>query len=390
MLSLMAYCMCYLHVMGLAILMLILSQTASPAAAKCAFPAIFNFGDSTSDTGGIHVAFPFKTLSEHFPYGETFFHRPVNRYSDGRLLIDFIAQGLGKNFLSPYLQSVDSNFTQGANFASSGATARSTFFISPFSLNIQVNQFKVFKQQVSMVLEKKGRRDYLPRMNAFKDGLYIIEIGGNDLSYAYMKLKMNAEQIKSYLPGVVNAITNAVKELYEEGAQNIWVLDVGPQGCMPFVLTKYPYLESDLDEHGCATPFNAAVIYYNQLLKAQLAGLQDQLPGSRVVYVDTYDIQYSLMQDAKRYGFEYTTRACCGVGGKHNYDYGVQCGSTNRVHGQFLTALSCVDPSIYVNWDGVHLTDRANQVLARQILSGTYFHPFFPLTDLCPSDLNTV
>ncbi|MCO5548583.1 hypothetical protein L7F22_002043 [Adiantum nelumboides] len=154
--SLMACCTFHLHVVGLAILALFLLQAPSPTLGKCAFPAIFNFGDSTSDTGGIHVSFPFRTLSEHFPYGETFFHRPVNRYSDGRLLIDFIAQGLGKNFLSPYLQSVDSNFTQGANFASSGATARSTFFISPFSLNVQVNQFKVFKQQVAMVLEKKG------------------------------------------------------------------------------------------------------------------------------------------------------------------------------------------------------------------------------------------
>lgn len=389
--SLMACTYIYsLYVIGLLVCILILSQAPSSTAGKCTFPAIFNFGDSTSDTGGIHVSFPFRTLAEQLPYGETFFHRPVNRYSDGRLLIDFIAQGLGKEFLSPYLQSVDSNFTQGANFASSGATAKSTFFISPFSLNIQVNQFKVFKQQVSMVLEKKGRRDYLPRMNAFKDGLYIIQIGGNDFSYAYMKLKMSAEQIKGYLPGVVNAISNAVKELYEEGAATIWVLDVGPQGCMPFVLTKYPYLETDLDEHGCARPFNEAVLFYNRLLKAQLVRLQEQLPGSKVIYVDTYDIQYSMIQDAQRYGFEYTTRACCGVGGKHNYDYDVQCGSNNRVHGQFLSALSCVDPSMYVNWDGVHLTDRANQVLARHILSGTYFHPFFPLTAMCPSHLNMV
>lgn len=368
---------------------LALAADPHPAFAKCAFPAIFNFGDSNSDTGGIHVSFPFRTLSEHLPYGETFFHRPVNRYSDGRLLIDFLAQGLGKPFLSPYLQAVDSNFTEGANFASSGATATSIFFISPFSLNVQVNQFKVFKEQVSVVHEKKGRRNYLPRMNAFKDGLYIIQIGGNDFSYAYMKLKMNAQQIKSYVPGVVNAITNAVKELYEEGAQTIWVMDVGPQGCMPFVLTKYPYTQADLDEHGCARPFNEAVIFYNRILKAQLSLLQEQLPGSTLVFVDTYDIQYSLIQDAKRYGFEFTTRACCGVGGQHNYDYNAQCGSSNHVHGQYLTALSCVDPSVYVNWDGVHLTDHANQVLARQILSGAYFHPFFPLTEHCPYHLDT-
>lgn len=52
----------------------------------CDFPAIYNFGDSNSDTGGISAAF-YRFAS---PTGETFFHRPVGRASDGRLVIDFI------------------------------------------------------------------------------------------------------------------------------------------------------------------------------------------------------------------------------------------------------------------------------------------------------------
>lgn len=53
----------------------------------CEFPAIFNFGDSNSDTGGLTAAFP-AAVSK--PYGDTFFHEPVGRYSDGRVIIDFI------------------------------------------------------------------------------------------------------------------------------------------------------------------------------------------------------------------------------------------------------------------------------------------------------------
>lgn len=370
----------------LQLLLLILPSMAS----ECQFPALFNFGDSSSDTGGVHVAFPFMNLAEDLPYGETYFRRPANRYSDGRLLIDFLAQGLGKSFLSPYLQSVDSNFTQGVNFASAGATAKDATLMSPFSLNVQINQFKVFKKQVSLVLEQKGPQDYLPRMDVFMNGLYILQIGGNDFSYGYMNLKMNTEQIRSYLPGVVNSISNAVKELYEEGAKTIWVFDVGPQGCLPVVLSKYPHSARDLDEHGCAKPYNDVVSFYNRLLKKQLGLLQQQLEGASVVYVDTYDIQYTMIQNAKRFGFEYTMRACCGVGGRHNYDYRVQCGSSNHVHGQYLTALSCTNPSIYMNWDGVHLTDRANRLVARHILSGAYFHPPFPLAQVCPSYLSTV
>lgn len=52
----------------------------------CEFPAVYNFGDSNSDTGGISAAFePIPA-----PYGEGFFHKPSGRDSDGRLLIDFI------------------------------------------------------------------------------------------------------------------------------------------------------------------------------------------------------------------------------------------------------------------------------------------------------------
>lgn len=52
----------------------------------CQFPAIYNFGDSNSDTGGISAAF--EPIRE--PYGEGFFHKPAGRDSDGRLVIDFI------------------------------------------------------------------------------------------------------------------------------------------------------------------------------------------------------------------------------------------------------------------------------------------------------------
>jgi hypothetical protein len=52
----------------------------------CDFPAIYNFGDSNSDTGGISAAF----YPAGQPSGETFFHNPTGRASNGRLMIDFI------------------------------------------------------------------------------------------------------------------------------------------------------------------------------------------------------------------------------------------------------------------------------------------------------------
>ncbi|CAL0323364.1 unnamed protein product [Lupinus luteus] len=67
--------------------MLCLAITKSLATSRhCMFPAIFNFGDSNSDTGGLSAAF----RQPGPPRGESYFHHPAGRYCDGRLIIDFL------------------------------------------------------------------------------------------------------------------------------------------------------------------------------------------------------------------------------------------------------------------------------------------------------------
>lgn len=55
---------------------------------KCEFEAIFNFGDSNSDTGGFWAAFP----AQSGPFGMTYFKRPSGRACDGRLILDFLGK----------------------------------------------------------------------------------------------------------------------------------------------------------------------------------------------------------------------------------------------------------------------------------------------------------
>ena len=56
---------------------------------ECDVPAIFNFGDSNSDTGGFSAAY-FQIPS---PNGKTFSNMPAGKNSDGRLIINFIGIG---------------------------------------------------------------------------------------------------------------------------------------------------------------------------------------------------------------------------------------------------------------------------------------------------------
>lgn len=66
---------------------------------KFYYPAVFNFGDSNSDTGELAAGLGFQLPP---PYGQTYFKTPSGRFSDGRLMTDF---------LSKLLTFADQNFS---------------------------------------------------------------------------------------------------------------------------------------------------------------------------------------------------------------------------------------------------------------------------------------
>ena len=71
---------------SLMVVCFLLIATSNLVESKCAFEAIFNFGDSNTDTGGFYAAFP----SQGSPYGMTYFKKPVGRPTDGRVIVDFL------------------------------------------------------------------------------------------------------------------------------------------------------------------------------------------------------------------------------------------------------------------------------------------------------------
>jgi len=53
------------------------------------FPAVFNFGDSNSDTGNL-ISAGIESLNP--PNGQSYFQLPSGRYCDGRLIVDFLSK----------------------------------------------------------------------------------------------------------------------------------------------------------------------------------------------------------------------------------------------------------------------------------------------------------
>ncbi|XP_068472324.1 GDSL esterase/lipase At3g26430-like isoform X2 [Phaseolus vulgaris] len=361
------------------------------ASKQCHFPAIFNFGDSNSDTGGLSAAFG----QSGPPHGESYFHHPAGRYCDGRLIVDFIAKKLGKPYLNAFLDSVGSNYSHGANFATAGSTIRpqnttlhQTGGFSPFSLDVQFNQFSDFQRRSQFFRNKGGvYKTLLPKAEDFSQALYTFDIGQNDLTSGYFH-NMSTDQVKAYVPDVLDQFKNVIKYVYNHGGRSFWVHNTGPVGCLPYIMDLHPVKPSLVDKAGCSTPYNEVAKFFNRELKEVVVKLRKELPLAAITYVDVYAVKYSLISHPKKHGFEEPLRACCGHGGKYNYNLHTGCGAKIKIRGkEILVGKPCKDPSVWVNWDGVHYTQAANKWVLEQIVDGAFSDPPIPLNMACHKHL---
>lgn len=174
------------------ILLVLISSFASTAPSTLHqgyFSKIYAFGDSFTDTGNTHSA----TGPQFFgqvsspPYGATYFHRPTNRYSDGRLVVDFLANSLSLPFLPPYLNRT-ADFSQGVNFAVAGSTAIDYDFFVKNNVTFDITPQSLGTQQIWFNKFLKGRGCRAANSTAcdaaMKDALFWVgEIGVNDYAY---------------------------------------------------------------------------------------------------------------------------------------------------------------------------------------------------------------
>nr|AAA91034.1 nodulin [Medicago sativa] len=369
--------------MPLVTLIVLVLCTTPPifASTHCDFPAIFSFGASNVDTGGLAAAF----RAPPSPYGQTYFNRSTGRFSDGRIIIDFIAQSFRLPYPSPYLNSLGSNFTHGANFATAGSTINIPTSIlpkgilSPFSLQIQYIQFKDFISKTKLIRDQGGVfATLVPKEDYFSKALYVFDIGQNDLTIGFFGNK-TIQQVNATVPDLVNNYIENIKNIYNLGARSFWIHSTGPKGCAPVILANFP--SAIKDSYGCAKQYNEVSQYFNLKLKEALAQLRSDLPLAAITYVDIYSPKYSLFTNPKKYGFELPYVACCGYGGEYNI--GAGCGATINVNGTKIVAGSCKNPSTRITWDGTHYTEEANKFVFYQISTGVFNDPPISLDMAC-------
>ncbi|XP_065873852.1 GDSL esterase/lipase At3g48460 [Euphorbia lathyris] len=337
------------------------------------FKKIYAFGDSFTDTGNTksatgpsgfgHVSNP--------PYGDTFFHRPTNRYSDGRLMIDFVAESLSLPFLPPYLHLKQGDEKHGVNFAVAGSTAiNHGFFVmnnlslafTPQSIQTQILWFNQFLQKNGC----QGSVDSSPACRELMEDslIWVGEIGVND--YAYITgSSVTSDTVRKL---AISTVTTFLQELLKKGVKSIVVQGLPPTGCLPLAMTLAP--EDDRDDMGCVKSVNNQTMVHNIVYKAKLEDLKREFPNATITYLDFWNAYSTVVKNPRGYGFKEPFKACCGSGDPpYNFAVFNVCGMPS--------AKACRNPSQYINWDGVHLTEGMYKVLTNMFLNGTYSQPPF-------------
>ncbi|WCJ36200.1 GDSL esterase/lipase At3g48460 [Euphorbia peplus] len=348
-----------------------LSLVSSSPPPPSPFKKIYAFGDSFTDTGNTKSTNGISGFkASNLPYGQTFFHRPTSRYSNGRLMIDFVAESLSIHFLPPYLHISNKDGTHGVNFAVAGSTAIDHAFFVKNNLSLAPVPESIATQMLwfNQFLEKKGCKGSLDSSNACRDALgdsliWVGEIGVNDYAYSAGS-SVSSDTIKTM---VINTVTTFLQELLKKGVKSIVVQGLPPAGCLSLAMTLAR--KDDRDDIGCVKSSNDPIKVHNTAYKAKLEELRRQFPHATIAYLDYWNAYSTIMKNPGGYGFKEPFKACCGSGEPYNFGPFNVCGMPS--------IKACRNPSQYINWDGVHLTEAMYKALTSMFLKGPYSEPPF-------------
>ncbi|VFQ97114.1 unnamed protein product [Cuscuta campestris] len=125
-----------------------------------------------------------------------------------------------------------------------------------------------------------------------------------------------------------------------------------PIGCIPIVITKHSN-ESNAKSRGCVDNFSSVNKDFNSQLQTFLETMQQNYShqGSKIVYLDIYDITWDLIHQPAKYGFEVVNNGCCGTGA---VELSFLCNVASSI---------CPNTSNYVFWDSVHSTEAAYRAI---------------------------
>ncbi|KAL2525963.1 GDSL esterase/lipase [Abeliophyllum distichum] len=286
---------------------------------------LFVFGDSYADTGNLPSS---TTSSWKEPYGITFPGKPSGRFSDGRVLTDYIASFLGIRSPVPYewKKMEEKWIKNGMNFAHGGTGVFNTLVDQP-NMTAQINLFQQLIQK---------------NVYTNSSSIALVSLAGNDYG-TYFAKNGSAEGMEAFTKSVVDQLVLNLKRIHGVGVQKVAVTGIVPFGCLPKITSSTSYKQ-------CSETGNNLAKFHNQLLQQNLRRLNNETGASSVfIFLDLYHAFSSalkLKQDHPGNStFKNGLKPCC-LG---------SCGSVDETGTKKYVV--CENPKQSFFWDSIHPSD---------------------------------
>jgi phospholipase/lecithinase/hemolysin len=289
-----------------------------PTAAQTPFARIVAFGASLSDSGnafalrgGTNTAPDYQVdplLVPSAPYS-----RGGHHFSNGATWVEQFARsrGLAGTTRPAFLGSTDN----ATNYAVGGARA--------YEDGINVN----LSAQVEAFLQQFGRV-------APSDGLYTIEMGGNDIRDALFEFA-NGRDGGRILQAAIGSIAGNSGALYMAGARDFLVWRAPNVGLTPAIRSLGP---------GAVGLGTQLTVGFNTGLDGAVAQLS-ALPGINIMRLDAYGLLADLVAHPAAYGLSNVTTACITPS---------------------VAPFACQNPDEFLFWDGIHPTSAVHSIIAEK------------------------
>nr|XP_043616532.1 GDSL esterase/lipase At5g14450-like [Erigeron canadensis] len=185
------------------------------------------------------------------------------------------------------------------------------------TLDVQLSQFEQFRER-SFESYHEGRhklltvcfnfrsaitnelKNRLPWSMDYTRALYTFDIGQNDLQAWIISKKQ--EQLKTYIPTIINEFASVLEKLHKGGARTFWVHNTSPFGCLSVIVKFFPPAPNITDKSGYVKSYNKIAQDFNKQLKVKVSLLRTQFQEAMLVFVDIYSVKYSLINEANKHG----------------------------------------------------------------------------------------
>ncbi|XP_059434562.1 GDSL esterase/lipase At1g29670-like [Corylus avellana] len=300
-------------------------------------PCLYVFGESLSDDGNNNNRLTL-TKANYLPYGVDFPKGPTGRFSNGRNMLDVLAQNLGfDEYIPPFATARGEEILRGVNYASGSAGIRyetGRIYGDIISMDMQLKNYQITLSQINKTLGNRNMStvEYLSKC------IFSVAIGTNDYIDNYFFPQYYTTS-RIYTPQQYAVVLNQqlsqqLQTLYKSGARKFALFGLAALGNIPFERSS---CGSGSNGSACVDNINNATQLFNVGLKSLVAQLNTNLTNATFIFINVSGIESSPPIASK-----VANVSCCET------LLNLICVPFGKI---------CSNRTNYKYWDGIHPTD---------------------------------